>query len=100
MDVLSAFPMTSRIICMVAALYGELETLEVKESATTQHTRVDEEMCESPIVLLNRTPIKSLNASSGKWRSGTPPTGYSDQCTLSLESTCYQHQDGGTVRSL
>jgi hypothetical protein len=85
---------------MVAALYGELETLEVKESATIQHTKFDEEMTELPIVLLNRTPIKSLNASSGKWRSGTPPTGYSDQCTLSLERTRRQHQDGDTVRSL
>ena len=73
--------MKSRIICIWATLYGEVETLEVNESTGVQHTEVKEETDGLPILLLSRTPDNSLNASFGKPRPKRP-TGYSDQCTL------------------
>jgi hypothetical protein len=52
------------------------------------------------ILLLNRTPINSLDASSGKRRCRRPPTGYSDQCTLPLVCMCCQYEDGDNAQAL
>jgi hypothetical protein len=83
MDVLSASFIKSRIICIRATLYGEVETLEVNESTGVQPTEVKEETDRLPILLLNKTPDNSSNASFGK-RRPKRPTGYNDQCTLQL----------------
>jgi hypothetical protein len=53
-----------------------------------------------PILLLNRIPINSFDASSGKRRSRRPPTGYSDQCTLPLVRMCCQYEDEDSVQAL
>jgi hypothetical protein len=53
---------------MSATLYGAVDTLEVKESESCQHMRATEEMDRSPMLLLNRTPSSSLDASPGNFR--------------------------------
>ena len=59
---------TSDIVCISATLYGAVETLEVNASTVCQHIKTMEEMDWSPILLLNRTPNSSSDASSGSLR--------------------------------
>lgn len=59
----------SDIICISATEYGAVETSQVNESMNNQLIiKTLEEMNESPILLLNKTPRSSLRASLGKLR--------------------------------
>ena len=53
---------------MSATLYGAVDNLEVKESVGRRLIGVMEETKNLPMLLLNRTPDTSSNASSGKLR--------------------------------
>lgn len=53
---------------MSATLYNAVDNLEVKESMGRQLIGVMEETERLPMLLLNRTPDTSPNASAGKSR--------------------------------
>ena len=63
--------MMSHIVCISATLYGAVETLQVNESMSHQLIKtVEQTDCQwSPILLLNRIPSSSSDASLGKLRS-------------------------------
>ena len=69
-DLLSASFMKSRIDVISAAEYGEVETLEVKESTRIQHTTTKRRITVNctPIPLLSKTPSNSFDASTGNLR--------------------------------
>ena len=67
---LSASLIKSRIDAISAPEYGEVETLEVKESTRFQHTIAKKRITVNctPIPLLSKTPSNSFDASTGNLR--------------------------------
>ena len=69
LDLLSASLIKSRIDSISATEYGEVETLEVKESTRIQHTTEKGGDC-IPIPLLSSALSNSFDAASGNLRPG------------------------------
>ena len=67
---LSASVMNPRIDSIWATEYGEVETLEVKESRRIQQPTAKEIIDCIPIPLLIRAPSNSLEACAGNLRVG------------------------------
>jgi hypothetical protein len=70
LDLLSASVMKPRMDSIWATEYGEVETLEVKESTRIQHPTAKKIIDCIPIPLLIRVPSNSVDASAGNLRVG------------------------------
>jgi hypothetical protein len=70
-DLLSASFIKSRIDSISDTEYGEVETLEVKESTRIQHATRKRRINCIPIPLLRRAPSNSFDAFAGNLRVGS-----------------------------